>query len=138
MARFSTQVSWFFLWLGCALLTVAMLAVPENALADAGSDCASECAKKWTPGTSDYYVCLAGCCDGKCPLDKDCATTCCDSACVNESNYEACMAGCTNNASWTCFLNCGCSSSYPYCSIIFGTIKCKGCTCYLGFFDYCD
>jgi hypothetical protein len=97
MARVSNFLSLFFFSLGTVLVTLAVLAVPENAFADAGSDCAASCASDWTPGTPDYYTCLEGCCGKGCTPGNlvGCQVACCDSACSGASNYSECLAACS-------------------------------------------
>ena len=59
MARFCACMSWFLFCLTPTLITVAALAVPEDAFAETG-DCADYCQKKCATN-SDPYTCGMSC-----------------------------------------------------------------------------
>jgi len=84
MIRFTSLSGWFFTCLGFALMVVSALAVPPNAFADAGSDCAEYCSSQPPGSPEEYWQCLADCCS----WDE----ACCQSACDGGTE---CMDGCT-------------------------------------------
>jgi hypothetical protein len=94
MPRVCQVMTWFCFSLAGVLLTVAMLALPENAFADTGGDCVTSCTALWTPGSPDYYTCLGNCCNGYSGGDSYLDGTCCSSACAGDSNPTACAATC--------------------------------------------
>lgn len=72
------------------LLALAALVVPETALADTGTDCASSCSATCTDSTC-LFNCIADCCYTKCAGDASCRSTCCTSACGTDTT---CLAAC--------------------------------------------
>lgn len=140
MARLSSFLSCFFICVAAVLATVAMLAVPESAFADAGSDCVTSCTALHTPGTSEYYQCIADCCNG----DADC----CSSACGMDPICQTTCAGggppCpyTDTCNTTCNSNqCKQVSSKPTTCVAPGRVGCGGGECIKCLCDYrlkCD
>ena len=119
MNRFLALAAWFPVSLAMVLATVAILAVPERAFADDGSDyCTSYCASQ---------------CD---PMDKDCLKTCggycyagyydCDFCkSLSGGDYYWCMAGC-NAAPVPC---CELSLSDPKNCNLYGGVLCTAGSC---------
>lgn len=128
MARLSYFMSWFCFSLAGVLLTVAMLAVPENAFADPGTDyCTGYCnGLGLSPG--DYITCVADCKDGY----YDCAD------CANYSGNEAtwCNQGCAQGQNMCDKTNCVTTSCLDLpcvaavgCKKITDPTNCGGCIC---------
>jgi len=137
MVRFLTFLSYSTLSLAMVLATVAVLAVPEDAFADAGSDCAEYCGS-FPPGApEEYWQCLADCCS------RDAA--CCASACGSSDPNNDCYAVCTAQTSCRSDLketgdcaNSGCQQPQgaPKTCITPGTGGCDGggtCACSCAF-----
>ena len=120
MDRSCSLLSWFFFCMAAVLATVATLAVPENAFADTGSDCANYCiAQGYYPGTSGFNNCVGSCCSATCGSDSGCKTNCCASACGSDS---VCNSACSA-AAVDCFW-CFCSQ-YVDCHIIISSPTCN-------------
>src|SRR5947209_4522297 len=93
MARVSKLLSWFCFSLAGVLVTVAMLAVPENAFADAGTDwCNNYCLGVCGSDPMCYSSCFTPCEDGWQSCDL----------CGNYSGaqYTYCSAGCNAQPVW--------------------------------------
>ena len=138
MARVSNLLSWFFFCMAGVLITVATLAVPENAFAaDAGMWCNNYCFAQ-CDGNLDpncFPNCRAACIDGY--------GNCSDCTSTNYSDptlLADCQAGCTA-ATVPCPGNATCNNTcttFPYgkcsndkedrCNAIAKT-DCQGCFC---------
>ena len=87
MARVSNLLSWFFFCMAGVLVTVAMLAVPENAFADDGDTwCATYCY-----GVCSGDITCIGNCTGPC---HDGYYNCDDCANYSSPQDTYCNAGC--------------------------------------------
>jgi hypothetical protein len=106
--------AWFFSCLGIVMVAFGILVVPANALADAGSDCTYSCGVNYTPGTTDYYKCLGGCCNDACYGDPTCASNCCNSACGSDPSCSA-----------TCYNTFNCATLNPACAVFKTQITCE-------------
>lgn len=108
MARLCTLLSWFFFCLTPVLVTVAVLAVPENAFADAGTEyCESYCKGQCGDDMTCFMNCNAACNGGW--------TSGCD-FCSGKSGdeYTWCMAGCNAAPPPECCNSAEeCSYKYP-------------------------
>jgi len=100
MARLYALLSYFHVALAMVLLTVAALAVPENAFADEPVACAMPVPGE--PGYDCYFNDPEGmgtCCAGKCGGDTACTEACCCGACslnyaVGSTEYNDCVSRC--------------------------------------------
>jgi hypothetical protein len=89
MGRASGFLSGLFFCLAAVLATVALLAVPETALADAGTDfCNSYCSAQCGSDLMCQTSCYSACYDGYYNCD-DCAS-------YSGNQYTWCMAACSN------------------------------------------
>ena len=94
MARWFNLMSWFPISLAMTLATVAVLAVPGVARADA--ECMSGCdGLEWGP---DLWACLGKCCAADCENseDPDCGQKCCEYGICNGD--PDCTAACLAQA----------------------------------------
>ena len=86
MARVLSVLAWFHVSLAMVLATVALLAVPQSAFAESG--CPLNCKNWYGLGNSDYWNCIAGCCDQEDPENREqCCSNYCnpsDTDCPNE------------------------------------------------------
>jgi len=120
MARLYALLSYFHVALAMVLLTVAALAVPENAFADEPVACAMP-----VPGEPGYECDfnnpegMGTCCAGKCGSDTACTEACCCGACslnyaVGSTEFNDCVSRCNAAAAqlFNCASDCLVSNCY--------------------------
>ena len=115
MDRFCSLASHLFGYLAFALAVLAPLAVPQNAFADSGSDCASACSAGCNGDTTCMMNCSSVCSDGGCNArcygDPSCEATC--SNCISQCNGNStCQANCAGAISgWSPFWCSSCTTA---------------------------
>ena len=134
MVRLFALVSFFPISLAMVLATIAVLAVPQNAFADA--ECETNCNSQYPDWDSANWECRGLCCIDDCAnsTDPDCGTHCCEVSCNGDPD---CMATC-NAAFLTCVpfdcvtLGCAdppCVTQTNNCSQITNSTSCSACKC---------
>jgi hypothetical protein len=90
VGRFQAFAAWLLTSLAIVLFGTAILVVPSDVFADAGSDCQSYCTSKCGSDQSCWATCPGTCCANATStwqLDGDCCAVVC-------KNDNTCIAGC--------------------------------------------